>query len=242
MGRLGGFRSGKGIIWVWKIHSHRAISLHEEHYSWALRAAKALQIQTDNVITRGTLYRHLREVAMVPDQHWAITQARGKGDLRDRQNPTLSTWYLSFSICGNTFHFIFRRNLFVKKRLLFTTIEAIEKYKKSFGGFTGPKTGTELRYLYSWGISCDSEEQNLSLCLSQVHFYAQKAELEDPRNPVLLSKPPLFWLLPNLRLFWLLLLLSASIARLRRSYKKCGEDLDLPVAKIWLQFTMVLPL
>ena len=197
----------------------------------------------DNVITRGALYRHLLEVAMVPDQHWAITQARGKGDLRDRQNPILSTWNLSFSICGNTFH------LFVKTRLLFTTIEAIEKYKKSFGGFTGPKTGTELRYLYSWGISCDSEEQNLSLCLSQVHFYAQKAELEDPRNPVLLSKPPLFWLLPNPplfwllpnpRLFWSLLLLSASIARLRRSYKKCGEDLDLPVAKIWLQFTMVL--
>ena len=70
----------------------------------------------DNVITRGALYRHLLEVAMVPDQHWAITQARGKGDLRDRQNPILSTWHLSFSICGNTFHFIFRRNLFVKKK------------------------------------------------------------------------------------------------------------------------------
>ena len=99
-----------------------------------------------------------------------------------------------------------------KKRLFFTTIEAIEKYKKSFGGFTGPKTGTELRYLYSWGISCDSEVQNLSLCLSLVHFYAQKAELEDPRNPVLLSKPPLFWLLPNPPLlFWHLVVAKPTV-------------------------------
>ena len=166
----------------------------------------------DNVITRGALYRHLLGVAMVPDQHWAITQARGKGDLRDRQNPILSTRHLSFSICGNTFHFIFGWNLFVKTRLLFTTIEAIEKYKKSFGGFTGLETDTEFRYLYSRGISFDSEEQNLSLCLCQVHFYAQKAELEDPRNPVLLSKPPLFWLLPNPPLlFWHLVVAKPTV-------------------------------
>ena len=36
MGRLGGLRSGKGILCVWKIHSQTVISLHEEHYSWAL--------------------------------------------------------------------------------------------------------------------------------------------------------------------------------------------------------------
>ena len=200
----------------------------------------------DNVITRGALYRHLLEVAMVPDQHWAITQARGKG------NPKLSTWPLSFSICGNTFHFIFRRNLFVKKCYYSLPLKLLKSIKNLLVGSQAQKQAqnwgiyivevlvailrnkfslsVSLRYTsmlkrQSWkihGILCCCQSRRCSGCC-QTHHYCSG-----------------IWLLPNPRLFWSLLLLSASIARLRRSYKKCGEDLDLPVAKIWLQITMVL--
>ena len=74
---------------------------------------------------------------------------------------------IPLSICGNIFHFIFRKSLFVKKERF-----AIHDHRnywlwQVFWWVHRPKNRhrTEVSIYYSWGICCDTEEQNLSQSL-----------------------------------------------------------------------------